>query len=131
MAVSRYILNSPGGAPTEVPKPTELAVVIPTFKELGNVEEMLRRLNVVLKGISQPEPIHLLVGDAELARSEAFAALAAAHEELLADLADAAGAGAALDRCRELAMAIDPRLIDFYDASANRAGDFAPLQSVA
>lgn len=87
--------------------------------------------SVVLKGISQPEPIHLLVGDAELARSEAFAALAAAHEELLADLADAAGAGAALDRCRELAMAIDPRLIDFYDASANRAGDFAPLQSVA
>ena len=33
-------------------KPTELAVVIPTFKELGNVEEMLRRLDTVLKGIS-------------------------------------------------------------------------------
>ena len=52
MAVSRYILNSPGGAPSAAPKPTELAVVIPTFKELGNVEEMLCRLNVVLKGIS-------------------------------------------------------------------------------
>lgn len=52
MAVSRYILNSPGGAPTAAPKPTELAVVIPTFKELGNVEEMLRRLNTVLAGIT-------------------------------------------------------------------------------
>ena len=55
MAAPRYILNSPGGAPAGPPalvKPTELAVVIPTFKELGNVEEMLRRLDTVLKGIS-------------------------------------------------------------------------------
>ena len=52
MAVSRYILNSPGGAPAAAPKPIELAVIIPTFKELGNVEEMLRRLNTVLAGIN-------------------------------------------------------------------------------
>ena len=55
MAAPRYILNAPGGAPAGPPamvKPTELAVVIPTFKELGNVEEMLRRLDTVLKGIS-------------------------------------------------------------------------------
>lgn len=87
--------------------------------------------SVVLKGISQPEPIHLLVGDATLAQSEAFMALAAAHEALLAGWASAVDAGAALDRCRELAMAIDLRLIDFYDASLTRPGDFAPLQSVA
>ncbi len=35
--------------------------------------------SVVLKGISQPEPIHLLVGDATMAQSEAFVTLAAAH----------------------------------------------------
>ena len=87
--------------------------------------------SVVLKGISQPEPIHLLVGDAALAQSDAFLALAAAHETLLGGWASAAGAGAALDRCRELAMAIDPRLVDFYDASLSRPGDFAVLQSVA
>jgi adenylate cyclase len=87
--------------------------------------------SVALKGISQPEPIHLLVGDAALAQSDAFTALAAAHETLLAGWASASGAGAALDHCRELAMAIDPRLIDFYDAGLTRPGDFALLQSVA
>jgi adenylate cyclase len=87
--------------------------------------------SVVLKGISQPEPIHLLVGDAALAKSEAFVALAAAHDALLAGWANAAGAGPELDRCRELAMAIDPRLIDFYDACVDRPADFALLQSVA
>ena len=87
--------------------------------------------SVVLKGISQPEPIHLLVGDAMMAQSEAFVTLAAAHEMLLAGWEGAAGAGPALDRCRELAMAIDPRLVDFYDACLTRTGDFASLQSVA
>ncbi len=52
MATSRYILNAPGGAPTAVAQPVALAVVIPTFKELGNVEEMLHRLDDVLKGIA-------------------------------------------------------------------------------
>jgi adenylate cyclase len=87
--------------------------------------------SVVLKGISQPEPIHLLVGDAALAQAGAFVALAAAHDTLLAGWASAAGAGPELDRCRELAMAIDPRLIDFYDACVDRPADFALLQSVA
>jgi adenylate cyclase len=87
--------------------------------------------SVVLKGISQPEPIHLLVGDADLAQSEAFVALAATHDALLAGWANAAGAGPELDRCRELAMAIDLRLIDFYDACVDRPADFALLQSVA
>ncbi len=50
---------------------------------------------------------------------------------LLAGWEGAAGAGPALDRCRELAMAIDPRLVDFYDACLTRTGDFASLQSVA
>jgi adenylate cyclase len=87
--------------------------------------------SVVLKGISQPEPIHLLVGDAALAQTDAFVALATAHDALLSGWASAAGTVPALDRCRVLAMAIDPRLVDFYDACLNRPGDFALLQSVA
>lgn len=87
--------------------------------------------SVVLKGISQPEPIHLLVGDAMLAQSEAFRTLAAAHDALLAAWARGEGAGTALEQCLEAAMAVDPRLIDFYDAGLTRPGDFAPLQSVA
>ncbi|QQR35355.1 adenylate/guanylate cyclase domain-containing protein [Devosia oryziradicis] len=87
--------------------------------------------SVGLKGISQPEPVHLLVGNAELAQSEAFQALAAAHEALLAVWSIGADARPELDRCRELAMAIDPRLVDFYDACLTRPGDFAPLRTVA
>jgi dolichol-phosphate mannosyltransferase len=52
MAAPRYILNAPGGAPTAAANPVALAVVIPTFNELGNVEEVLRRLNTVLAGIT-------------------------------------------------------------------------------
>lgn len=87
--------------------------------------------SVVLKGVSQPEPIHLLVGDQALAQSEPFRALAAAHDQLLGELALGSGWEATLERCRELAMAVDPRLLDFYEAGKGRIGDFAPLQSVA
>lgn len=87
--------------------------------------------SVVLKGISQPEPIHLLVGDAAVAQSAAFATLAAAHQQLLAGLAHGSGWEAPLESCRELAMAVDPRLLDFYDAGRGRIGDFGSLQSVA
>ena len=87
--------------------------------------------SLVLKGISQPEPIHLLVGDAALAGSEAFRALEAAHHALLAEWAGGQGGATALDRCRELAPAVDPKLLDFYAAALDRRADFTALQSVA
>ncbi|KQX42983.1 hypothetical protein ASD04_03275 [Devosia sp. Root436] len=87
--------------------------------------------SIVLKGISQPEPIHLLVGDEALADSEAFTTLAAAHEALLAAWADDAADDPIFERCRALAGAIDPRLVAFYDAGLSRSGDFQILQSVA
>jgi adenylate cyclase len=87
--------------------------------------------SVVLKGMSQPEPIHLLVGNQELAESDAFRILAAAHDLLLAGLAGGSGWEAPLETCRELAMAVDPRLVDFYEAGRDRIEDFGPLRSVA
>ncbi|KRA50685.1 CHASE2 domain-containing protein [Devosia sp. Root635] len=84
--------------------------------------------SVVLKGISQPEPIHLLVGDEVLADSEAFTTLAAAHEALLATWAGGAAAEPVFERCRILATSIDPRLIDFYDAGLTRSADFQSSQ---
>jgi adenylate cyclase len=82
--------------------------------------------SLVLKGVSQREPIYLLVGNADLARSAPFAALAPKHEALLACWQGTGdGAGAALAHCRALAEAVDPRLLDFYDACPGRAGDFA------
>ena len=84
-----------------------------------------------LKGVSQPEPIHLLVGDEGMAETEAFRALVTAHDRLLEGLAAGSGWEASLETCRELAIAVDARLVDFYEASAGRVGDFGALQSVA
>jgi adenylate cyclase len=74
--------------------------------------------SVQLKGKSRRLPIHILVGDAALARSAAFAALRAAHAAWLA------GAGDLL-RCTELASGIDKRLARFYELVPGRADDFA------
>ena len=84
--------------------------------------------SVLLKGISQPEPVHLLVGDADMAQSEAFRALAAAHDALLAAWAAGTDAAPMLDRCRDLAPAIDLRLAEFYDAGLARGEDFRVSQ---
>jgi adenylate cyclase len=74
--------------------------------------------SVQLKGKSRRLPIHILVGDAAMAQSEAFAALRAAHAAWLA------GAGDLL-RCTELASGIDKRLARFYELVPGRADDFA------
>ena len=87
---------------------------------------------VVLKGISQPEPIHLLVGSEALAKTPAFMALAADHAELIAAWAAGDSTPEALfTRCRDAASAIDSRLADFYDASLTRHGDFRAVPAPA
>lgn len=78
-----------------------------------------------LKGIAQPEPIHLLVGDAELARSTAFLALVAAHDTLLDLLASGADPHDAVRNCATLGAPIDVRLVDFFGSCAGRKDDFA------
>ncbi|WP_332690669.1 CHASE2 domain-containing protein [Devosia sp.] len=86
---------------------------------------------VVLKGISHPEPIHLLVGPASLAASEVFVALQLDHDALVAAWARGDAAPEAFAQCRAAAALIDPRLGDFYDASHNRREDFVLAASAS
>jgi adenylate cyclase len=77
-----------------------------------------------LKGLSQPEPIHLLIGSETLASSSEFRALADAHAALLAAWAVGATASPLLAQCRAAAAPLDSRLVDFYDACPGRLADF-------
>jgi adenylate cyclase len=76
--------------------------------------------SVQLKGKAQRLAVHILVGDAALARSEAFRALQAAHAEVLAG----GVSGPALARCAALGAAVNPRLTRFYELVPGRAEDF-------
>ncbi|MEX1179737.1 MAG: adenylate/guanylate cyclase domain-containing protein [Cucumibacter sp.] len=78
-----------------------------------------------LKGKSEREPVHILVGDAAMARSTGFKALAEAHALLVASLAKGEMDAAGLEDCRALAGPVEPRLADFYPLIPGRAGDFA------
>lgn len=80
--------------------------------------------STVLKGISEPEPIYLLVGPESLAQSPEFNALEKTHAALLAQWARGDFSVDEIAGCRALAVAIDPRLGDFYDACRARLGDF-------
>ena len=79
---------------------------------------------VPLKGLSQPEPIHLLVGDEALAATPGFAALAADHDALLTAWGKGEAATELLERCRAAAVAIEPGLASFYDSCLGRLEDF-------
>ena len=74
--------------------------------------------SVQLKGKARRLPIHILVGDAALAKSPDFTALREAHLALLAGQGDAA-------RCAALGAAVLPRLAGFYELVPARAADFA------
>ena len=76
-----------------------------------------------LKGKTAREPIHILVGDAELAKAPAFLALQQAHTVAIAALGTDA-ITTAIARCHELCASIDPRLAKFYDLLSDRAEDF-------
>jgi adenylate cyclase len=79
---------------------------------------------VELKGMSEREPIYLLVGDDIMARSPAFGALVDAHSTLLADLSAGVDPTLSLDVCRRAALHVDSRLGAFYAASLGRVEDF-------
>ena len=80
--------------------------------------------SLLLKGKSAREPIHILVGNATMAASAAFAALLMTHEAALRDLAQGGDAGIAIGRCREAAIGLEPGLAKFYALLAARAEDF-------
>ena len=79
---------------------------------------------VALKGMSEREPIYLLVGDDTMSRSQAFRALVTAHDNLLADLSAGLDPTLSLDVCRRAALEVDSRLGAFYAASLGRVEDF-------
>jgi adenylate cyclase len=80
--------------------------------------------SVELKGMSEREPIYILVGDETVARSPMFAVLSETHQRFLADLAAGADHALSLDACRRAALDVDSRLGTFYGASVERTDDF-------
>jgi adenylate cyclase len=105
-----------------VSAPTAAAAPELAFLDAGRVE---------LKGMSEREPILVLVGDESVLESDAFGRLAAAHGALLALFAAGQGIAEAVDACRQQAIAIDPSLSGFYDALPGRLADFAPAGGIA
>ena len=80
---------------------------------------------LALKGMSEREPIHILLGSQTLAESPAFRQLALCHQTMLATLRAGDAAGTEITACRALA-GFDPRLDAFYAVIAARRADFAP-----
>ncbi|UXN69756.1 adenylate/guanylate cyclase domain-containing protein [Devosia neptuniae] len=77
-----------------------------------------------LRGMSEREPVYLLLGDETLAKNPAFIALAAVHANLLETLAKQGPVQAEIERCATLGAALDARLVDFYVACLSRPNDF-------
>jgi adenylate cyclase len=102
----------------------DIVVVEETRERAGDLA-FLEAGSLRLKGKSAREPIHLLVGDAVMAQSAAFAALAEAHQLALAAIRAGSGGEAAIARCAELAQAVDAGLSRFYDLIRERTADFA------
>jgi len=80
--------------------------------------------SVSLKGMSDPEPIFLLVGDEATSASESYRLLAASHATLLDALRTGASIEASLGTCRSLAASLQPELASFYDRIPHRRHDF-------
>ena len=80
--------------------------------------------SLALKGKSQREPIHLLVGDAELAQSGSFRLLQMSHQDTLRLLRQGLDATGGIAECKALAAKVEPGLLRFYDHLPSRRGDF-------
>ncbi|PCD76731.1 CHASE2 domain-containing protein [Pseudothioclava arenosa] len=79
-----------------------------------------------LKGISEREKLRIVVGDATMAGSEAFADLVKSHERLVTELRAGTDTdiSARISECLEKAEHIEPGLQDFYSAIPGRRSDF-------
>jgi hypothetical protein len=80
---------------------------------------------LTLKGVSDRIAASVLVGDARMAGSAAFAALQGAHGTLLAAIAGGSDdLQAHVDACRTMAAGVEPGLSAFYARIPQRLGDF-------
>lgn len=82
--------------------------------------------SISLKGRTNREELHVLVGDEKLAATHAFRALAAAHADVVADLTSGRDASASIAWCLSLIADVDPNLSKFYALLPERTEDFPP-----
>ena len=99
-------------------------VVVDATREAAPDMAFLEAGSIALKGKSKREPIHILVGDEELANTRGFQSLAVAHVEAVYALTEGRKANAAIDRCLPLITFPDKRLIEFYETLRTRTGDY-------
>ncbi|RUT31342.1 adenylate/guanylate cyclase domain-containing protein [Arsenicitalea aurantiaca] len=104
-------------------------VVVEATRRAAPELAFLEAGSIALKGKSERQPIHLLVGDALMRRRPDFIALSRQHEILLSRLRSGDDPSAEITRCSGLASAFDARLPAFYSAIARRQGDFLATET--
>lgn len=87
--------------------------------------------DVPLKGISERQPIYVLVGDADLKMTGAFKTFTASYEALIDALRLGLPYKVHLEECQSLAPSISRQLTDYLARIENRAEDFRQIQTVA
>ncbi len=102
----------------------DIVVAHATRREAGELA-FLEAGSLALKGKAEREPVFLLVGDADMAGSEGFGALGAAHERLVASASEGVIDEQQLARCQALAANVEPRLGEFYRLLPTRLEDFS------
>lgn len=85
---------------------------------------------LALKGKAERVVIHLLVGDAALAKSGAFSLLKATHAEALAALRTGKDERGAIAECIALSAQIEPGLKKFYAQLPGRRTDFVSTETL-
>lgn len=106
----------------------DIAVVDAT-KQGASELAFLEAGSLALKGKAEREPVFVLVGDAEMARSDGFAALTGAHERLVAAAAEGVADEQLLTRCQAIAAGVEPRLGEFYRLLPSRLEDFSEAEA--
>jgi adenylate cyclase len=108
----------------------DILVTEATARAAGNFA-VLPAGTLHLRGISAPQPVYLLVGDAELEASPRFRKLSECHALLCAALASGEGAADYVKQCLSLATGIEPGLAGFYQNVLARSPDFASNRAIS
>lgn len=88
---------------------------------------LLQGGSVTLKGVNRRELLFLVVGDNKTRQSESFQKLQSCHSDLVAAMAGsqvAEWSAKTVERCKSIAIEVEPGLADFYDRMSERIEDF-------
>ena len=99
-------------------------VVVEKTREASSELAFLEAGSISLKGKTNRERIHILVGDAALADSAEFRALSDAHAEAVDLLTQGRDAREAIDKCIALIKFPDRLLATFFETMRDRQDDF-------